>query len=399
MTKSPTASEKDVLRVILLTRANFNLPMRLTYFFLPAISRGLGVSLHAAGVLVSVRALAGVGAPLFGVLSDTLGGRRVMSLGLVLMIVGAALTAGLPWYGAALLGFGILGLAKGAYDPAMQGYVGQRVPYERRARAMGLVELSWSAALLGMPLCGLLIDRVSWRAPFFLTAIVGVLTWQLTRRTLPPGSEGDGRTSIESERQPERLAQRVRGLRHLWKDHHARLAVVITGLLALAQDNVMVVYGAWMEDRFGLTVTALGAVTLVIGVAELIAEVGVIFLSDRLGKRRSVFVGLVLTACGYLLLPRMTGSLVLGLVGTAFLILAFEFSIVGFIPVVSGLNASARSTVMAFNVVTASIGRMIAAPLAIIAYTPGDLTRNGLTSALICLLVLALLLRLQEQGH
>ena len=154
-----------------------------------------------------------------------------------------------------------------------------------------------------------------------------------------------------------------------------------------------------MEDRFGLTVTALGAVTLVVGVSELVAELGVIALSDRLGKRRAVFLSLILTACGYLLLPRATGSLIQGLAATAFLILAFEFSIVGFIPIVSGLNATARSTIMSFNVVATAVGRMIAAPLSIALYTRGDLVRNGLFSAGVCLLVLVLLSRLQEQGH
>ena len=394
MTKSPSSSEKDVLRVILLTRANLNLPLRLTYFFLPAISRGLGVSLHAAGALVSVRSLMGVTAPLFGVLSDTVGGRRVMSLGLVLMVVGAALAGGLPWYGTALLGFAIMGISKSAFDPAMQGYVGQLVPYERRAQAIGLVELSWSAALLGMPLCGWLIDQISWRAPFILAAAVGFLTWQLTRRALAPGPD-----IVEPGRHRENLARHVRSLRHLWHDRHARLALLITGLLVFAQDNLMIVYGAWMEDRFGLSVTALGAVTLVVGGAELVAELGVIVLSDRLGKRRAVFLSLVLTGCGYLLLPRATGSLIQGLAGTAFLILAFEFSIVGFIPIVSGLNATARSTVMSLNVVATAVGRMIAAPIAILLYTRGDLVWNGLISALVCLLVLALLSRLQEQGH
>ena len=394
MTKLESTSEKDILRFILLTRANLNLPFRLTYFFLPPISRGLGVSLQAAGVLVSVRSLMGVAAPLFGVLSDTVGARRVMSLGLALMVVGAALAGGLPWYGAAVLGFAIMGISKSAYDPAMHGYVGHLVPYDRRAQAIGMVELSWSAALLGMPLCGWLIDRISWRAPFVFAAAVGFVTWQLARRTLAPEPE-----TVEPGRHRENLARHVRGLRHLWHDRHARLAVAITGLLVFAQDSLMTVYGAWMEDRFGLTVTALGAVTLVVGVSELVAELGVIALSDRLGKRRAVFLSLILTACGYLLLPRATGSLIQGLAATAFLILAFEFSIVGFIPIVSGLNATARSTIMSFNVVATAVGRMIAAPLSIALYTRGDLVRNGLFSAGVCLLVLVLLSRLQEQGH
>jgi DHA1 family inner membrane transport protein len=386
-------SEKAILGVILLARVSLNLPVRLTYFFLPAIGRGLGVSLSAAGALVSVRSLAGVVAPLFGALSDRLGGRRVMILGLAMLVVGAALIAGLPWYGVALLGFGVLGLSKSAYDPAMQAYVGQRVPYERRGRVLGLVELAWSGSLLGMPFCGWLIQQVGWRAPFFLVAILGVVGWWLTRRSLPLDPGGPAGVGERGLRGP------LHTVGQLWQDCNARLAFTITALLMLAQDNLMVVYGAWMEDRFGLSVTALGLVTLVFGGAEVLAELGVALLSDRLGKRRAVFLSVMLTGCGYLLLPRLTGSLSDALLGTAFVILAFEFSIVGLIPIVSGLNATARGTLMSLNVAAASVGRMVAAPMAVALYRPGDLTRNGPVSALVCLLLLGLLSRLREGGH
>lgn len=392
-------AEKTTLGVILFSRTNLNVPVRLTYFFLPAIARGLGVSLAAASTLVSARSLTGIAAPVFGSQSDRWGRRKVMSLGLCLLVVGAALTAGLPWYGFALLAFGLIGLAKSAYDPAMQAYVGQRVPYERRGRALGLAELAWSGALLLMPLCGWLIARVGWRAPFGLVAVLGVVSLCLTRRILAPGSQVAGERWGRAARRRDDFSALVRNTRYLWHDRQARLALTINALLTFAQDNLFIVYGAWMEDRFGLTVTALGMITLVVGLAEFNAELGVALLSDRLGKRRAVFLSLIITGCGYLLLPQMTAGLAAALAGTAFVILGFEYSIVGLIPIVSGLNATARGTLMSLNVAAISAGRMVAAPLAVALYQPGDLTRNGLVSALMCLVLLGLLSRLRERGH
>jgi predicted MFS family arabinose efflux permease len=190
-----------------------------------------------------------------------------------------------------------------------------------------------------------------------------------------------------------------RSIRYLWRDPQARLALLISALLVLAQDTMFIVYGAWMEDRFGLTVTALGLVTLVVGVAELNAELGVALLSDRLGKRRALFLSLVLTGCGYLILPQMTANLLVALVGTAFVIFFFEFSIVGLIPIVSGLNATARGTLMSLNVSATSVTRVVAAPLAVALYQSGDLTRNGLFAALVCGVLLGLLTQLRERGH
>ena len=384
-------SQAAELGVIFLARTSVSLPVRVTYPFLPAISRGLGVSLAAASTLVSVRSLTGVGAPLFGALADWLGERRVMLLGAILLAVGGLLTAGLPGYGMALVGFGLLGLAKSAYDPAMQAYIGRQVPYERRGRALGIIELSWSATWLSMPLSGWLIGHVNWRMPFFIFAALGILVGWLIRRVIP----------VTSGRKAEgaRLSSLTAGWRHIWRDRQAWLALSITGLLMLAQDNLIVVYGAWMEDTFGLTVTALGVVSLGIGAAETTAELGAAFFSDRIGKRRGVFLGLVFAALGYLVLPRLTGGLGLALLGLVMVVLAFEFSVVCLIPLVSGLSATARGTLMSFNVAAFSAGRMFAAPLAVALYRPGDLTRNGLLSALICVGLIGLLSFVDERGH
>jgi len=380
-------SETTALGVILWSRVVINLPLRLTYPFLRAISAGLGVSLTAASALISVRSLTGIGAPLFGVLTDRWGGRRVMLLGVGLLVLGALVVAGLPVYAAALVGFGLMGLSKSAYDPAMQAYVGQRVPYTRRGRALGILELSWSAAFLGIPLAGWLIHHVSWRVPFALSAALGALgSWLIWRHLVPVHK-------LQSR------AHWSQSWRALSRDRHTWLALSITGLLMLAQDVLLIIYGVWIQDVFSLTVTAIGVVSLVIGGAEALGELGVALVSDRLGKRRAVATGLLLAACGYAVLPRLTGSLWVALAGTAAVVFFFEFTVVTFIPVVSGLNATARGTLMSWNVAAFSVGRMVAAPLAVALYRTGDLTRNGWVSACACVLALLLLLALHERGH
>jgi predicted MFS family arabinose efflux permease len=385
-------AEETGLGTILLTRVNLNVPVRLSYFFLPAIGRGLGVSLPVASGLVSVNSVMGIIAPFFGTLSDRWGGRRVMALGAAFLVVGALLIAALPWYGVALVGFAFLGLSKSAYDPAMQAYLGRRVPYERRGRALGLAELAWSGSLLAMPLCGLMISRWSWRAPLLTVAVMGVLAWWLTQRGLSFGVA----TQVENSSAARNL---FRDMGLLWRDRHVRLALLSTATLMLAQDSVMVVYGAWMEDRFGLTLSALGLATLVFGASELLAELGVALISDRLGKRRVIFFSVIVAGMAYWTLPHLTRSLGLALAGTAVLILAFEFSIVGLIPIVSGMNESSRGTLMSLNVVAASAGRMVGAPLGAALYRAGDLTHNGPVSALACLVLVGLLYQLREGGH
>lgn len=395
---SPTAGDTG-LGVILVARTLLNVSVRLGHFFLPAISRGLGVTLSAGGTLVSVRSFAGLLAPLSGVLSDRSGGRRVMVFGTALFAAAALLTAGLPWYTAAVATFGLMGLAKTAFDPAMQAYLGERVPYERRGRALGLSELAWSLSLLAMPLCGWLIEAVSWRAPFLLLGVVGVPSWWLARRALPPDAAAEREPIAEARSLRRALVSLVPQLRGVWSDHQARLALATTALIGFAQINVFVVYGAWMEDRFGLTVANLGLVTLAIGGTELLAELAVAFLSDRFGKRRSVFVSVIFTGVAYLALPHLTASLSAALAGTVFMIFFFEFTVVGTVPLVSGMNADARGTLMSLNYAVASASRAVAAPVGVALYSAGDIRTNGPVSAAACFLLLVVLVRLRERGR
>ena len=397
--RTPAAEERTGLGVILVARMIANVPYRMTTFFLPAISRGLGVSLSAGGTLVSVASLMGLLAPLFGAYSDRAGGRRTMVFGTAVFAIGALLVAGLPWYGAAMVAFGLIGLAKMAFDPGMQVFLGQRVPYEQRGRVLGLSELAWAFSLLAMPLCGWLIETVSWRAPFLLLGLVGVPVWWLTRRALPNDLPSNGSGSAAQARAGAVIAALRDQVRQVARDSQSLLALAPMALIGFAQVNLLVVYGAWMEDRFGLSVSNLGLVTLVIGIAELAAELAVAYVADRAGKRRSVFVAVVLTGLAYLALPHLTGSLALVLIGTAVMTFFFEFTIVALLPLLSGMNAEARGTVMSLGRAAGAASRAVAAPVGVALYRFGDITRNGPVSAAVCFLILVVLVRLRERRH
>ena len=145
------------LGIILITRTTLNSSIRIVYPFLPAISRGLGVSLTEIGFLVTVRSFVGLSAPIFGRVTDRHGRRNMMLVALFIMVSAALLvrlsarqSAGSSYF-LAIIAFGLFGLAKATYDPAVQAFLGELIPYSRRGRIWGIIELSWVAAwLLGL---------------------------------------------------------------------------------------------------------------------------------------------------------------------------------------------------------------------------------------------------------
>ena len=162
---------RGALTVTFAARTAANTALRLVYPFLPAISRGLGVTPDALSAFVALRNLGGLATPAAARASERYGRRLVMVAAMGMVAAGCTLTAvGSPF---TIVGIGIVavGIAKPAFDISMQAWFGDRVPYRERGRVFGITELTWSAALLLIVPAGYLIAVTDWRVPF---AIVGV---------------------------------------------------------------------------------------------------------------------------------------------------------------------------------------------------------------------------------
>ena len=141
------------LLILTLGRLLQSSALRLTYPFLPAFARGLGVPLQAVTQLVALRAFAGFLSPILAPLAERFGRRA--SLAGSMLVFGLALLLLLVWpaYWALAVALIAIGVTKVVYDPALQAYLGDTVPYRQRGVALALSETSWAGAmLLGAPL-------------------------------------------------------------------------------------------------------------------------------------------------------------------------------------------------------------------------------------------------------
>ena len=346
------------LPIIFIARTTINTVLRIIYPFLPSIARGLGISLAAASRLITLRMVGGMAAPVLGLLADRYGRRRVMEAALILFALASVLMAGVGTLPAAAIAFVLYGFAKALYDPAVHAYIGDQVPYHKRGRAVGVIELTWSSAwLIGVPATGFLIERFGWRAPWAVLIAFGLFGLVLTRAGLPavPRSASDAHGEAF-------LASLVATWRDLLR-RRSVLALLATGfLLTLAVEIPFIVYGAWLETAFGLSLSTLGLASTVVGLAEATAELGTTVITDRLGKRRSVLAGLLGLAAGLVALPYLSRLGLAGaLAGVTLLLLNFEFGIVSLMPMTTELAPEARASLVALNVTAWSTSRVVAA--------------------------------------
>ncbi len=362
------------LGILTLARLFINTSRRFPYTFATALSQGLGVSLPAITPLIAANQLTGLISPVFGPLGDRWGYRRLMLAALGMLAAGMLIGGFVPFYSVMILALFLAGLAKSVFDPALQAYVGEQVPYTRRGLAIGMVEFAWSgSALVGLPLVGLLIERLGWRSPFFLSGGVGLLSFGVLI------------VLISRVRNPISWSKRLVEFGETWQRlRHERAALGMLAfcfVISLANDALFVAYGPWLESAFAMSIVKIGIVTSVIGAAEFIAEGLSASLSDRLGLEQATLGGLMLSIPSYLLLPLVGHTLPLALAGLFVIFATFEFTIVTALSLSTEILPGGRATMMSAIVAAVSLGRAAGALIGQPVWLGGGMLATGTLSA------------------
>jgi DHA1 family inner membrane transport protein len=373
------------LAAVALARFVLNTARRFAYPFAPALARGLDVPLTSVTGMVALNQGAGLLSPLLGPLADRWGPRTMMLLGLASLAAGMLAAAALPLYATVLLALLLAGIGKSCFDPAVQAFIGARVSWERRGLAIGLVEFAWAgSSLVGIPILGWLIGRHGWRSPFLLLGICAVAGFALLAFLLP-------RAQAARAAGPPRMTV-IHGWRLLLRRRAALGALGYSVCFAMANDTLFVVYGAWLERDFQLPLARLGTATIAIGAAELLAEILTASLADRIGLARAAVGGVALTAAAYFLLPAAARSLPLALGALFVVFLAFEFTVVTAVGLITEVLPDARGTMMGTLGATSGTGRLLGALTGGYVWLWGGLAATSAVAGALALLALSSLI-------
>jgi predicted MFS family arabinose efflux permease len=198
------------------------------------------------------------------------------------------------------------------------------------------------------------LDEVSLQAVFLLLFVLLMLSTGLIWRFIP----GDAPTHDSTGRMP-----RV-NYWQLVRDHPIMLAALgYTFCIVGGQEIFFIHYALWMQQSFDLEITALGLVTVVISLAEVVGEVALSALGDRVGKWRLALTSAIITALCFVLLPHTSINLTLALGGIFVLFVFLETAIIAAITLFTEVLPTARSLMMSANLSAGSVGRLFGATL------------------------------------
>lgn len=159
---------------------------RMVYPLLPVFSASLGISIASFSSLIALRSALGGLSPFLAWISDRNGRRFGLLLGSAAFIGGLAIVvfwSTLPGFFIAII---LAGIGKYLIDPTMHAFLGDRVPFASRGRAIAFVEYGWSLSyLVGVPLVAFVISRGGWMAPFPLLLVLAILGFVLLYQIIP----------------------------------------------------------------------------------------------------------------------------------------------------------------------------------------------------------------------
>jgi predicted MFS family arabinose efflux permease len=210
---------------------------------------------------------------------DNFDRKRILSVCYTGFLIGTLACAISPNYEFMLLARILTGAFGGLLSTLILSIVGDAIPFERRASAMGVVTAGFSlASVFGVPFGNFLATRFTWHAPFFFIAAFGVLVSLLIFRFVPLMSDH----IQDKSRRPDLIGV----IKRLRKNMNQRRALLLMGLLMMSQFTIIPFIAAFMEKNVGFSQLEVTYIYLFGGLCTVFTSPLIGRLADKIGKQK-----------------------------------------------------------------------------------------------------------------
>jgi MFS transporter, DHA1 family, putative efflux transporter len=251
---------------------------------LDKVAASVGVSVSAAGQLISVFALANaIGTPIVMVATAKMDRRKRLLLALAIILLGIVSTVALPGFGFLMVSYVVLGVGTGVFVVTAYATAANLAPARRQGRAMSNVSLGFSASLVfGVPIGRAVAAAYDWKGIFWGIGFFTLLGIFAVARTIP---------SAASEA-PVPLGKQFA----LLKNPKIAFALGVTFFVFIGYSVMNTYITPFLTSVMALSEREVSVILFALGIASLIGSKLGGFLSDRIGTARTLVGDMVVHA-------------------------------------------------------------------------------------------------------
>jgi predicted MFS family arabinose efflux permease len=182
----------------------------------------------------------------------------------------------------------ICGAFGGVSGATLMAIVGDIVPPQRRASAMGIIMGAFAtAAALGVPFGLYLAQKFRWEMPFFLVAGAGVFVWLMIYATLPPV-----RAHLKDGPQDH-----FKEFFELLRDRNAGRALMFYSAIVMGHFAIIPLLAPYLVSNVGLPENKLFLIYMVGGICSALTAPLCGKLADRYGRLKVFAILVAIAAC------------------------------------------------------------------------------------------------------
>jgi DHA1 family multidrug resistance protein-like MFS transporter len=318
---------------------------------MPFYIEKLGAGGRELGWLMSTYSLMQlICAPLWGILSDRIGRKPVLTVG----VLGYALTLFL--FGLAdqlwmlFVARTLSGILSSATMPTAMAYIGDHSPEKERSGNMGQLSAAMAVGVVAGPLLGGLLSSDSLSLPFFVGSGMAFIAFLLVIFVLP-----EKRVQPHASRRKGAFDRRA--LRQIFHSPAAILLLPIF-IMSFGLTSFQGITGLYVVDRFQFDTRQVGAIWMVMG-GVLVVVQGTLTgpLSRKFGEMALIRLGLLGGAAGFIFMTLAPGytSILLALAFFSLSLALIGPALNGYI---SRFAGDRQGTVMGMNSAATSLGRV-----------------------------------------
>lgn len=232
-------------------------------------------------------------------------------------LIGTTLCALAPNYWSLLGARVFAGLFGGIVGSVILSIVGDVIPFEKRARGMGILMSGFAlASVVGVPLGIYLSESFSWHAPFYFVAGVGVFVLIAVVSVVP---------NVTSHLKGPQDRSSTHLYRHIFADKNMVNALLFSMFMVLSHFAIIPYISDYLVNNIGFNMRGdLIYMYIIGGIASSVCAPLIGKLADKHGRYKLYFILSIVACLPILLISNFSTSMFWAMIGTAVLFFVFS---------------------------------------------------------------------------